>query len=234
MQTSEKMAVRLRDGSSMSCYLAKPDKEPAPAVIIIQEIFGITKWLKSTADAYASMGYFAVVPDLFCRLEPEVVLNDRDPAELEKAFKLYQQFSPDQGVKDLEDVAAHLRDHRSINGKVGCTGYCLGGKMAFLMACRTNVDCSVSYYGGGIQEHLAELEKLKNPLLLHIPAEDQYFSPQAQAQIKEAADEHPLVTIHIYPKVNHAFCRVGGENYNKDAADLANARTEEFLKDHLQ
>jgi carboxymethylenebutenolidase len=234
MQTSEMMAIRTKDGGTMNCYVAKPDKEPAPAVIIIQEIFGITNWLKSTAEWLASQGYFGVVPDLFWRLEPNLVLNDRDQAQLQKAFGLYGKFDQSQGVEDLKDTMKHLKEHRSINGKVGTIGYCLGGLMSYFMACRSDADCAVSYYGGGIDSHLDEGKNIKKPTILHLAGADAYIDATAQEKIKSGLSHNPNVSVHIYPNTGHAFCRVGGEHYDKSAADLANSRTADFFKQHLR
>lgn len=234
MQTTEMMAIRTADGGTMNCYVAKADREPGPAVIVIQEIFGITDWLKSTADWLASAGFTAVVPDLFWRMEPGLNLNDRDPEQMQKAFKLFGEFDQAKGVSDLKDVVAHLRDHRSINGKIGCIGYCLGGLLAYYMACRSDVQASVSYYGVSIDEHLDEAKNIKAPLLMHIAGGDTYVTPDKQQKIKNALDSNPNVSIHIYPELGHAFGRVGGEHYNKEAADLANSRTEQFLKNNLK
>lgn len=118
-------------------------------------------------------------------------------------------------------------------GKVGSVGYCLGGKLAYLMATRSDTDCSVGYYGVGIEGALGEAANLRKPLLLHIAEKDQFVPPEAQAQVKEALGDNPLVTLHSYPGVDHAFARVGGEHYDQAGAELANRRAAEFLSRHL-
>lgn len=230
---SEKLIVTAADGGKFECHVAKPGKKATAAIVVIQEIFGITSWLKNTADWLASNGYVAIVPDLFWRMEPNLNLNDRDDKDLNKAFGLYGQFDQNQGIEDLKQVVSTVAAMPEANGKVGCMGYCLGGLMTYLMACRSNVDCSVSYYGGGIDEKLAESGKIKKPILLHLPGEDKFITKDKQAKIKAALGSNSLVTIHTYEGMDHAFARVGGEHYDKANAELANGRSIEFFKAHL-
>jgi carboxymethylenebutenolidase len=112
-------------------------------------------------------------------------------------------------------------------------GYCLGGQLAFLTAARTDADASVGYYGVNLPARLGEAANIKRPLMLHIAAEDGFVPKDAQAQIIAGLKDNPLVTIHVYDGVDHAFARPGGQNYNAAAAGLANRRTEEFFQQHL-
>jgi carboxymethylenebutenolidase len=119
------------------------------------------------------------------------------------------------------------------SGKVGSVGYCLGGKLAYLMATRSDSDCSVSYYGVGIDGALGEAGKIRKPLLMHIAAKDQFVPQEAQAKIKQALAANGNVTIHVYEGCDHAFARVGGAHWNAAAAQLANDRSAAFFKKHL-
>lgn len=230
---SEKLVVTASDGGKFNCLVEKPGKKATAAVIIIQEIFGVTSWLKSAAEWYASNGYLAVVPDLFWRLEPGLNLNDRNETDLKKAFKYYGEFDKDKGIEDLKQVLKEVRGMKVGDGKVGVSGYCLGGLMTYLMAARSDVDASVAYYGGGIDEFLGEANNIKKPIMMHFAEEDGHITKYKQAKIKNALGTNPLVTIHTYPHMDHAFCRVGGENYNMQAAESANGRTLEFFKKNL-
>jgi carboxymethylenebutenolidase len=216
-----------------SAYLAQPSTHKGPGVVVIQEIFGVNANVRAICNELAGQGYFALAPDLFWRIEPNVQITDKSEAEWKKAFELYQKFNVDTGIKDIQATITHLRGVPGAGPKIGSVGYCLGGLLAYLTATRTNVDAAVGYYGVGIETHLNEKDKIKKPTLLHIAAKDQFVPVAAQSQIVDAFKDNPLVTTYVYPKVDHAFARVGGQHYDKEAADLANKRTREFFQTHL-
>jgi len=216
-----------------SGYLAQPASNRGPGIVVIQEIFGVNEVIRGIANALADQGCFALAPDLFWRIEPNIQITDKTDAEWKRAFDLYQKFNVDAGIKDIQAAMTHLRGVPGAGPKIGAVGYCLGGLLAYLTATRTNVDAAVGYYGVGIERLLTEKDRIKKPLLLHIAEKDQFVPPAAQAQIIDAVRGHPLVTIHTYPGVDHAFARIGGQHYNKKAADLANKRTQEFFQKHL-
>ena len=218
----------------MGAYLALPkDRAKAPGILVIQEIFGVNKVMRDLADGFAAQGYVALCPDLFWRQQPGIQLTDQSEAEWQRAFQLYQGFNEAKGVGDLIVSLEHLRGIPQCNGKVGSVGYCLGGKLAYLMATRSNADASVGYYGVGIEKALGEAAAITRPLLLHVAAKDKFCPPEAQAEITASLARNSHVTLHSYPGVDHAFARVGGEHYDKSAADLANRRTADFFKKHL-
>jgi carboxymethylenebutenolidase len=214
-------------------YLAKPASVGGPGIVLIQEIFGVNRFMRDVVDGYAAAGYMAVCPDLFWRQQPGVQLTDQTEAEWQKARQFMQGFDVAKGVADLIATLAHLRGLKGCTGKVGSVGYCLGGRLAYLMATRSDADCNVSYYGVGLQDLLGEATNIKHPLMLHIAEEDQSVPKEAQARITSHLANHPQVTIHKYPGMGHAFARVGGKNFNSQAADKANGRTADFLKQHL-
>ena len=228
----ESVTIRTPDGE-FSAYLARPAAGPGPAVVVIQEIFGVNAVMRATADAFAAGGYLAISPDLFWRIEPGVDITDKSEAEWKKAFELFNAFDVDLGVKDIAAAIAHARQDAGSNGKVGAVGFCLGGLLAFLTATRTDVDASVGYYGVGIERHVAEADKLADPLLLHIAEEDQFVPKEAQALIVASLKNHPQVEIFSYPGRDHAFARVGGEHYDAADAAKANARTLALFKKAL-
>jgi carboxymethylenebutenolidase len=228
------ITIQSRDGGSFSAYLAHPSGGRGPGLVLIQEIFGVNKVMRDLADDYARQGYMVVSPDLFWRQEPGIQITDKTEAEWAKAFELFKGFDVDKGVDDLIATLAHLRKLPGTAGKAGTVGYCLGGKLAFLMATRSDADCSVAYYGVGIEDLLDEAQQIKRPLLMHMAEKDRFVPSAAQAKIKEHLSQNPNVTIHAYPGQDHAFARVGGEHYNKQAAELANTRTTEFLRKCLQ
>ncbi|HUJ99318.1 MAG TPA: dienelactone hydrolase family protein [Stellaceae bacterium] len=227
------VTIRAADGGSFKAYLATPKSGKGPGILLIQEIFGVNKVMRDLADGYAAQGYVVMCPDIFWRQEPGVDITDQTKAEWDKAFKLFQGFNVDKGVDDLKATLAALRSHAACTGKVGSVGYCLGGKLAYLMATRSDSDADVGYYGVGIQDLLGEAKSIKKPLLLHVANKDGFVPPEAQAKVKAALKANSQVTINDYPEQDHAFARVGGEHYDKAAADLANKRTADFFKKHL-
>src|SRR5262249_42138677 len=126
--------------------------------------------MRGMCDDFAKKGYIAVCPDLFWRQQPGVQLTDKSPAEWDRAFELYKAFDVEAGVRDLLAALAHVRNIKGCSGKVGAVGYCLGGKLAYLMAARSDADATVSYYGVGLDEMLGEIYDIRAPLLLHIAA----------------------------------------------------------------
>src|SRR6266702_4802649 len=132
---TENITVKLRDGA-MGAYLAIPDQTPAGAIIAIMEIWGVNDTMRHHAQEFAEAGFVCLVPDLFWRQEPGVELYDRNPEDVKKAFDFYY----DLGVRDMQDTAVHLTSMTECNGKVGAVGYCLGGKLCYLMCCRTDID----------------------------------------------------------------------------------------------
>lgn len=226
------MTIKTPDGD-FSAYVARPSAGNAPAVVVIQEIFGVNAVMREITDGLAKAGYLAVCPDLFWRIEPGIDITDQSQAEWKKAFELYQSFDVEQGVEDIQAAIEAVRADPGCDGKVGAVGFCLGGLLAFLTGTRTDADAAVSYYGVGIEKFTAEAEKLHHPLLMHIAEEDQFVPKEAQAAIHSALGNHPQIEIHTYPGRDHAFARMGGEHY--DAADAAKAgeRTMAFFKANL-
>jgi carboxymethylenebutenolidase len=228
----EMQTIRTPDGE-FGAYVARPGAAKAPAIVVIQEIFGVNAVMRAIADDFAAEGYLAVCPDLFWRIEPGIDITDHSEAEWKKAFELYNAFDVDLGVKDIAAAIAHARQDPVCSGKVGSVGFCLGGLLAFLSATRTDVDAAVGYYGVGIEKHLAETDMLNDPLLLHIAEEDQFVPKEAQALIIASLKNHPQVELFTYPGRDHAFARMGGEHYDAADAALAKSRTLALFKKAL-
>lgn len=227
--------ITAHDGGTFKAYVALPEGDgPAPAMIMIQEIFGINQEMRDKCDDMAAKGYIAICPDLFWRIEPGIELVDSVPEQLERAFELFGLFNVEQGMKDLAFTLKAARAHKRCNGKVGCVGYCLGGKLAYMMACATDVDASVAYYGVGIEGMLGEATHIAAPTMLHIAEDDEFVNKEAQAAIKAGLADNAHVTIHSYPGANHAFARGDGMHYDEASAVAANERTAAFLDGALK
>ncbi|HEX9463056.1 MAG TPA: dienelactone hydrolase family protein [Alphaproteobacteria bacterium] len=221
------------NGGTFEAYVSNKKNVAGPGLLLIQEIFGVNKTMRELADDMSLLGYVVVCPDIFWRIKPGIQLNNYTPDEWKQAFELFQKFDADKGAEDLKTTLAHMRRMPEVTGKVGCVGYCLGGKLAYLMMTRSNIDCGVSYYGVGIQDLLDEAKNIKNPYLMHIAGKDQFVPSEAQQKIINALKGNKCVTINVYPDQDHAFARVGGDHYDKEAATQANERTAAFLKQHL-
>ena len=216
-----------------SAYLAAPEGGAAPGVVVIQEIFGVNVVMREITDGLAAEGFAALCPDLFWRQEPGLQLSDRNEVELARAFELFEGFDFAAGVRDIAATLDRLRGEDACNGKVGAVGYCLGGLLAYLTGTRTATDCAVGYYGVGIEQKLGEAARLSRPLMLHVATEDEFVSHEAQQAVRDELGENPLLTIHDYAGLGHAFARPGGDHYDPAAAGLANRRTLAFLRAHL-
>jgi carboxymethylenebutenolidase len=226
------ITVKLRDGT-MGAYLALPDRLPAPGIVAIMEIWGVNDTMRRHAQEFAEAGFCCLVPDLFWRQEPGVELSDANPEDGRKAFDLYYEFDYDLGVGDMEDTCAHLAGIPECNGKVGAVGYCLGGKLCYLLCCRTDIDCAVAYYGTYIEHNIREARTLHRPFLLHMAMKNRWVQAEVNDLLERRLAPNPLVTIEKYPDADHAFARHGGKPYRKADADRALGLTVDFFKRHL-
>ncbi|HEX8389488.1 MAG TPA: dienelactone hydrolase family protein [Sphingomonas sp.] len=221
----------LDGGARFGGYLAEPQGTPRAAIVVIQEIFGVNAGIQGKCDRWAEDGYLALAPDLFWRLEPGVELDPDTPAEFDRALALMNRFDQDQGVADIEAAIRFARTRGA--AKVGVVGYCLGGRLAFMAATRTDADASVGYYGVGLDGLLGEKHAIARPLLLHIAGEDHFVSKDAQAAIHAGLDDHPQVVIHDYPGEDHGFAAETGRRRSDAAARLADERTAAFFAQAL-
>lgn len=225
--------IQSNDGS-FSAYLAVPASGRGPGIVMCQEIFGVNVSMRTLADQYAKEGYVVIVPDLFWRIEPDVQL-DYSPEGWKRAFDFFQKFDQDKGIDDINATIAALRQRPELDApaNIGVIGYCLGGKMAYLAACRCDVASSIGYYGVGIEQALDEAANIKGRLVLHIAGEDEYCPPEARAQIAAKFAALPKADAYVYEGVSHAFARPNGDHYDKTAAETAYARTLAALKSEI-
>jgi carboxymethylenebutenolidase len=228
----DRIAIEGRDGA-FGAYIARPAVFPAPAVVVLHEVFGVNADIRKTCDELAGEGFIAVAPDLFWRQEPGVDLGVTSEPDWQHGLRLYQAYDRDAGVGDIRDtldVVARLPD---CTGKLAVQGYCFGALMTFLTAVRCHVDAAVAYHGADTEKYLGEVDNLSAPLLMHLGEEDEFISKAAQAQIKAALADKPNAIVYGYPGQRHAFARHKGAHYDPAAAALANGRTAEFLHRHL-
>ena len=222
----------LENDGSFGIYVARPDGSPKAAIIVIQEIFGVNAGIRDKCDLLAKGGYLAVAPDLFWRFSPGIELDPDVEEQMQRALDYFGKFDFDQAVKDLEAAVHWIRREEGVP-KVGCVGYCAGGRLAYMMATRTDVDASVGYYGVMIDQMLNESHAIAKPLMLHIPTDDGFVSPEAQKAMHDGLDDHPRVTLHDYQGLDHGFATQFGKRRDEESAQLADKRTAEFFATHL-
>ena len=223
--------VSFKEDGAIPAYVARPVGTPSAGIIVIPEIFGVNAGIRQKCDKWAESGYLAVAPDIFWRFAPGVELDPDVPEQLQEAFGYFQRYDAAVGVYDIEAAIRWLRSQGT--AKVGCAGYCLGGRLAYMAAARTDIDASVGYYGVMIDQMLDEAHHIAKPLMLHIPVADHFVGPEAQAAIHAALDDHPRVTLHDYPGLDHGFATEMGDRRDAAGAELADSRTVAFFKAHL-
>lgn len=229
----DQITIEGRDGA-FGAYIARPRILPAPAVVVLQELFGVNADIRKTCDELAEQGFIAVAPDLFWRQEPGVDLSVTSEPDWQHGLRLYQAYDRDAGARDVKDTANAVARLPGCSGRVAVLGYCLGALMTFLTAVRYGVDAAVAYHGADTEKYLGEVNELKAPLLMHLGEEDEFISKAAQAQIKTVLAGKPNARVYSYPGQRHAFARHNGAHYDAAAAALANRRTNEFLHQQLR
>lgn len=227
------MTVETLEGDAQfEAYCAKPARTPRAAIVVIQEIFGVNAGIRRKCDTLADAGYLAIAPDLFWRLRPGIQLDPDVPDQMQEALGLMGRFDQDAGIRDIQAAIQTARQMVG-GGKVGVVGYCLGGRLAFMSAARTDTDASVGYYGVGIDTLLGEKNAIAHPVLLHVPEEDHFVDKDAQARMHAGLDDHPKVSLYDYPGEDHGFAAEFGARRSDTAARLADERTSAFFAEHL-
>lgn len=213
-------------------YLALPKRSNGPAVIIIQEIFGVNAHIRAVADQYAADGYVALAPDVFWRTRPRVELA-YEGADSDTGIELLQKTDVNLAVADIGAAADLLRARPEVEGRVAAIGYCFGGRLAYLAAAAGFVDAAVAYYGGGIQTQLDRAAQVTQPILFHYAGHDHGIPPEAVAQVKDAFAGRDNARFEWYPDAEHGFNCTDRASYNQRAAALAHGRTLAFLAEKL-
>ena len=228
-----RIVIQSQDGP-FGAYIARPADLPAPAVVVLQELFGVNADIRKHCDELAALGFIAVAPDLFWRQEPGIDLDVRSEPDWEHGLRLYVAYDRDAGVRDIKDTVKTTVELPECTGKIAVLGYCLGALMAFMTAVRSKVDAAVAYHGGDTEKYLGEVGSLHAPLLMHLAEEDEFISRPVQEEIKAALVGKPNVAVYGYPGQRHAFSRNNGAHYDAASATLANGRTRDFLNRELR
>lgn len=228
--------LKAADGSgefTATVWMPKGE-DTAGAVLLIQEIFGVNDALRETGQLIADQGFIAIAPDLFWRQQPGVNISDKTEAEWKQAFALMNGLNQDLAIEDLKVALAAARTLPGANGIVATMGYCLGGRLAVMMATRSDADANISYYGVMLDNLAGEFDNISAPLMLHIAENDEFVPPEVQEKVLDALEDNEWVDAFIYPNVMHAFARPGGVHYDARAATIANGRTTELLAEILE
>ena len=216
-------------GKRFAAYVSLPESPNGHAVVVLQEIFGVTPHVRGVADRFAEDGYLALAPDLFWRISPGVSLS-HTKEDMARAFALVQQYDELQGVEDTASTIAHIRRLPDFHGKVAVAGMCLGGKLAYLAAARGVGAASVAYYGVGIEKSLDEAGGVRGPLMLNFGDRDRYVTPAARQKIAAALEGKFQVESHLYEGADHGFYTRG----DPETIALARKRTNAFLNQALR
>jgi carboxymethylenebutenolidase len=208
------------DGHVFTAYLAEPAGKPRGGIVVIQEIFGVTRHIRDVAEQYAAAGYLAVAPALFDRVEPEV---DVPYTDSQKGFGYVKALHNDKVMLDIQAAADHVKPA----GKVGVVGYCWGGQLAFWAAARVNIDAAVAYYGGGISQQLAHIPRV--PVMFHFGEKDTHIPLSAVDEIRTA---YPRGIYHLYP-AQHGFNCTDRPSFDAQCAKLAFDRSIEFFHQNI-
>jgi len=217
--------IKALDGHVLDGYLASPAGSPKAGLLVLQEIFGVTGHMRQVTDQFAGSGYLALAPALFDRLKRGVELPY---ARFDEARKLMAQLAIDDVAKDLAAAVAALRARLPAGAKVGAVGFCWGGAIADLAACRTDVNAAVSYYGRANVNWLNE--KPRCPVLYHFGAKDPVIPPETVQQIRAG---RPDSQAWVYPDAGHGFSCDERPEFHLPSHTLALERTLAFFAQHL-
>jgi len=220
----DQVRIKAEDGHELDVYVAEPKGEPIAALVVVQEIFGVNAHIRSVADGYAKDGFLAVAPALFDRIERGVELS-YEGEDVRKAMSFAKKLTMEDMLKDTSAAIEYAWGRTK--KKTGVIGYCAGGSIAWLAACRLEVDAAVGYYGGRIAEFVEEQPKC--PVMLHFGGKDAHISQAAVAKIKAA---HPEVPVYVYD-AGHGFNCDARASYDAASAKLARERSLGFLMENL-
>lgn len=227
-------SISTLDGDGVfDVYVAQPATPPKAAIIVVQEIFGVNEGIRRKCQSLANAGYLALAPDLFWRFEPHIELDPDVPEQLQQGLSYIERFDQDAAIYDIEATIKYTRSQLGEDGKVGIVGYCLGGRLAFMSACRTDGDAFVGYYAVGVDGLLGEQHAIGKPLLLHIPTADGFVPPATQRAMHEGLKDNAHVTMFDYEGLDHGFATEMGQRRDERGAHLADARTAEFFAKSL-
>ncbi len=221
------------EGSEFNAYFAEPSTKRGAGLIVIHDKFGINAAVRKLCDDFAGQGYLVVCPDIFWRQQPNAQLSGETPDDLTRAAEFAKKIDVESAVRDLLATLGYIRKMGGCTGKVGAIGFGIGGRIAYLMATRSDVDATVSYYPTDLEKNLDEYHDIRMPLLIQFAALDEITPVDKSIKILHSLARNPVIMARVYEKVGHGFALEGEKNYNKETADLAGIRAKEFLAEKL-
>ena len=213
------------DGTSFYAYRAEPAGSAKGAVVVLQDVFGVTPEIRKVADAFAAKGYLAIAPSLFDRIKPRVSLDHDESGRLD-GTALTELINKDQAISDIQATV----DAAKSAGKVAIVGYCWGGDLAYAAANLVNgIACVISYDGS---ETVADYrEKRKVPTLLHFGENDPNIPLE---QITQFRAYRPDVSAFTYAGATQGFGCNERDSYREDAAGRALERTLFWISQYVE
>jgi carboxymethylenebutenolidase len=216
--------ITARDGHVLDAYLATPAGKPSGGIVIAQEMYGITNYLRDTCEYYAAHGYLTVAPALYDRRQRGLVLGYSNEHH-DLAQTIYKQWNWDHALDDLDAGKSVVNEA----GNVAIVGFCWGGTLAWLAACRREYTAAVAYYGSMMPDFTGESARC--PVIAHIGSADTTMPQQRIDLFRQA---QPNIPIYMYPEAQHGFDNPSrADRFHKEACRLARERTLEFLARHV-
>jgi len=228
--TTSPLAVPTQDGD-MPAHLWLPPSGQGPGLVLFQEIFGVSAYIRERAADLAALGYVVLVPETYWRLQRTTVDESREDF-MDQAMDLVGQVDWDTAVTDAVSAVDALRERPEVTGGVGVMGFCFGGGLAFNVAAVTDVDVLLSYYGSALPNLLALAERVRAPSLHHFGTDDEYIRPETVEEIR-AAVAGPGVEFHLHDGAGHAFDNPHPMFHHAAASEEAWDQTVDFLRRSL-
>lgn len=223
----ERIKLTAGDGFVLNAYRAAPEGKPRAGVVVIQEVWGLSRWIREVVDRYARHGFLAVAPAMFDRVEYGYESDDYGPDQFKVIGEITKQLD---AAKHMVDVEAAIKAAAEA-GKVGITGYCFGGRISWQAAARgkdLGLAAASGYYGGGVPNYI-ELDP-QIPTEMHFGDHDKGIPLE---QVEQLKSRHSGVGIYVYDG-DHGFCNSDRpSHFNEDACKKASAKTLDFFRKHL-
>jgi carboxymethylenebutenolidase len=233
IQSDDTEQIPTHDGGQMPAFVARPTSGRGPGLVVLQEIFGVTDYMKQRARDLAGLGYIALVPHLYWRLGSNVQIPENTPEGLQEAFGYLQRLDQRQAVDDAAAALDYLRTLPETGGKAGVVGFCMGGRLAYELAAAAEPDAVVSYYGSGIGNELDAASRISAPIVFHFGDHDQFLPLDEANRVRDTFASRPNAEVHLHAGAGHAFDNPSPMFHHEAASAEAWPQTAAFLRRYL-